>query len=576
MISACVLREIKEIAEEFLNEAVNDAVITVPAHFNDAQRQATKDAAEIAGLNVLQLLNEPTAAAVAYGLSQKLTQEHNILVFDWGGGTFDVSILTIDNEVYDVKAVGGNNHLGGGDFNNKILDHFVNEIQKKHGVNVSDDSVTISRLLQECEAAKITLSTLTVADFNVNFNGIDFKSSITRARFEELNDDFFKEAIRIVEETILDAKLEKSEIHEVILVGGSTYIPKVQKMLQKCFNGKVLNNSIKPDEAVAYGAAVLASTLNCDDMGFENLVLLDVTPLSLGVSVRGGRFHILIPRNTHIPVSVSSSRFSVGPNKSKVVINVFEGERKLAIKNHLLGSFVLNGLKKCRPGQLKIDVTFQIDSDGILEVSAVETSSGIRNSIKVDVYKNADMNTHSRILEAERFKFQDEIVVRALELKALRKRMKQTRGSQLEFKQGVSNFNAAKFDDAFNNFTKVLMIDKNNVDAMENRAIIHNMKGEYEECVIECQELLKIKISDKILQLLESANNMIIENEQWHEVLQVNCNSSRMEVDKQYRNMARVLSPTSKQNSKLLPSDKLKLTKKMARINCAKNTFDNL
>lgn len=389
-ISAAVLSKLKKTAEKFLNEAVTDAVITVPAHFTDAQRQATKDAAEIAGLNVLQLLNEPTAAAVAYGLSQKVTCDQNILVFDLGGGTFDVSILTIDNEVYDVKAVGGDNNLGGEDFNNKMLDHFIKEIQYTHNVDVSNDRAAIVCLLKECEVAKIALSRSTVADFNVNFNGINFKSSITRARFEELNADFFDKAIKIVEETILEAKLQKSDIHEVVLVGGSTYIPRVQKMLQDCFNGKTLNKSIKPDEAVAYGAAVLAANLcssaDDDDDDFD-LVLLDVTPMSLGTDLKDDKMSVIISKNTPIPYEKTIDYTTVCDNQSLVKIGVYEGENEDVSKNNLLGDFHL-AISPAKAGEPCIKVTMEINANGILRVHAVNTLNDVENSIVIDEYKN--------------------------------------------------------------------------------------------------------------------------------------------------------------------------------------------
>jgi heat shock 70kDa protein 1/2/6/8 len=380
-ISAAVLSKMKETAEEYLNDVVTEAVITVPAYFNDSQRQATKDAAEIAGLNVLRLLNEPTAAAIAYGLKEKVSSDQNILVFDMGGGTFDVSILKINGEIYEVKAVGGDTRLGGEDFNNKILGHFLKEIEQKYKMDLPSDNYAI-----RCEDAKIALSTAEVVDVRLSS---DFKSSITRACFEDLNADFFKKAIKIVEDTIVQANLSKTDIHEVILVGGSTYIPKVQEMLQECFKGKALNRKIKPDEAVAYGAAVLASILSDDSDEVFDLLLLDVTPHSLGVEHGGGRFHKIINRNTLIPFEVSSTRFSVPKDNQTIVpINIYKGENELAIKNNLLGRFHLSGLTKAKAGEVKITVNFKIDEDGILKVTASESKSSVMNSLKVDVFKN--------------------------------------------------------------------------------------------------------------------------------------------------------------------------------------------
>jgi L1 cell adhesion molecule like protein len=389
-ISAAVLSKMKQTAEEYLNDDVTDAVITVPAYFSDSQRQATKDAAEIAGLNVLRLINEPTAAAIAYGLKAKISNDQNILVFDMGGGTFDVSILALDDELYQVKAVGGDTHLGGEDFNNKMLDHFLKEIAQKYGKDLSDDKHAISELLGQCELAKIALSTKTVADVTVKAlqNGFDFKSTMTRACFEELNADFFKKAIDIVEKTIKDAKLTKAEIHEVVLVGGSTYIPKVQQMLQKCFNGKALNKSIKPDEAVAYGAAVMAANLgNASDDEFD-LVLLDVIPHSLGIETLGNLFSKIVEKNSPIPISKTEDFFTARDLQTDADIRIYEGEDPVASKNNLLGKFVLKGIPIAPAGHEKLKVTLKIDENGILKATAVSVSNGAENSIVIEEYKD--------------------------------------------------------------------------------------------------------------------------------------------------------------------------------------------
>lgn len=390
-ISAAVLSKMKEIAENYLNDEVTHAVITIPAHFNDSQRQATRDAAAIAGLNVLQLINEPTAAAVAYGLKDKVSSEQNILVFDMGGGTFDVSILTIDGEMYDVRAVGGDTHLGGEDFNNKLLDYFMNEIKLKYNVDLSSDKFAISELLKQCELAKIALSSSTIAEVRVDslFYGKAYKSSISRARFEELNQEFFKKAIKIVEETIIAAKLTKADINEVVLVGGSTYIPKVQSLLQNCFNGKALNKCIKPDEAVAYGAAIYASILHGEDAHDLDLVLLDVTPYSLGVEVKGEKLSKIVNRNTPIPINLTKPFITSEDYQTTIRVNIYEGENELNVKkNNLLGYFMLTGIPPARVGVEKISISMEINADGILKVQAINASNGANNSIKIEEYKS--------------------------------------------------------------------------------------------------------------------------------------------------------------------------------------------
>jgi heat shock 70kDa protein 1/2/6/8 len=389
-ISAAVLIKMKETAEDYLNDVVTDAVITIPAHFNDAQRQATKDAAEIAGFNVLQLINEPTAAAIAYGLKSKLKSGQNILVFDMGGGTFDVSILSIIEDVYEVKAVGGDTHLGGEDFNNKLLDHFMAEIRTQHGVDIAGNKIDKARLLKQCELAKISLSTAKVAEVRANplANSIDFKSSITRARFEELVAEFIDKAIEKVEDTIKQSKLKKSEIDEIVLVGGSTYIPKVQQMLQECFEGKTLNKSVNPEEAVAYGAAIYASVLSGNEVECSDLLLLDVTPHSLGVETLGDVMSVIIKANTTIPVQKSYNYITAEDNQTSVDILVYEGEEETASKNNLLGTFKLTGIPPAPVGKEKLIITMNINSDGILKVTAVCESNGASKDIVIEEYKS--------------------------------------------------------------------------------------------------------------------------------------------------------------------------------------------
>lgn len=419
-ISAAILIEMKDIAENYLDEEVTEAVITVPAHFTDSQRQATKDAAEIAGLKVLRLINEPTAAAIAYGLEETVTAEQNILVFDMGGGTFDVSVLATDGEMYDVKAVGGDTHLGGEDFNNKLLDYFMAEITEKFALDISVHKNVISELLKQCELAKIALSTALIAEVQIDLpDGKSFLSSITRARFEGLIEEFFDAAIKIVDDTIKEANLTKADIQEIVMVGGSTHIPKIQNMIREYFDGKAINRSIKPDEAVAYGAALVASLLGEDGSNQDNMVLLDVIPHSLGIEYGGCLFHKVIKRNTQIPLKVVSERYSTSrDNQSSVSIKIYEGEHKLAAENRLLGRFRLNGFPKARARQLRIQVTFEIDADGILTVHGKETSSGVENMIQVDVNKDGlGVTEEQKAFDAEKFAAEREARVRLYKIR---------------------------------------------------------------------------------------------------------------------------------------------------------------
>ena len=423
-ISAMILGKLKKCASDFLGKEVTDAVITVPAYFNDSQRQATKDAGRIAGLNVLRIINEPTAAAVAYGLDNrnKSDRDKNILIFDLGGGTFDVSILNIDESLFEVRATRGDTHLGGEDFDNYLVNYCIEQFKSKTDIDISNNQKALRRLKVACEKCKRELSNAQQSSLDVDAlaEGEDLQITISRPEFEDLCMESFNKCVKPIEDALKDANLKKEDISDIVLVGGSTRIPKIQEIVQNYFKGKELNKTINPDEAVAYGAAIQAAIINnVEDDGLERLVLLDVTPLSLGVEIVGGKMSTIIKRNTSIPCKNSGTYYTANDYQTSVCIKVFQGERELTKDNHFLGKFTIDGIRQAPAGEVSFEETFELDINNLLKVTAREIGSNNQKelTIKCDNDRLTEDEINRLVKEAERLKEDDLERVRRVDAK---------------------------------------------------------------------------------------------------------------------------------------------------------------
>ncbi|XP_077966460.1 heat shock cognate 71 kDa protein-like [Styela clava] len=488
-ISAIVLEEMKITAEAFLDETVTDAVITVPAYFNDAQRKATRDAGKIAGLNVIGMINEPTAAAVAYGLDRQSKEERNVLIFDLGGGTFDVTIVKITDRQFYVKATGGDTHLGGEDFDNKLVNHFIEELKQQHNKDISKNKKAINRLRLACEDAKRKLSSSTKAKVQVDalHDGIDFRSNITRARFEDINHGYFKRILETVKKTLKDSGLIKEDIDEVVLVGGSTRVPKIREMLEKFFDYMELKKTINPDEAVAHGAAAYAEFIsNNNDHNLKDFVLEDVTPLSIGIEILGRDMQVVIPRNTKTPTRRWHDVRTAHPEQTEMGVRIFEGERALTKDNHFLGEFTLSGIPVAPRGQGEADICLDINSSGVLHVFAVEKITGKSSELKIDMGKGRLLPNEIKrmIREAEVFRTNDE------ELKKRSKAMNLLEDLAYNIKEkiGKSKTSKLKSESMMGQVTEMLRwLDINQKEPVE-MSVLDKKKEELEKI---CDQLSK-------------------------------------------------------------------------------------